>query len=188
MKIYIKHMVCDRCKMSITSLLKSLGLAPRSVELGEVDFGDTAPTQAQLATLREKLRPLGFEMIDDKKSQLIAGIKKAIIELVHQAAETNSLKTSDYLSKKLHYDYNYLSNLFSVIEGITIEQYLINQKIERAKELLVYDEMTLTEIALRLEYSSVAHLSRQFKKVTGLTPSYFRQLRDAKSRQSLDKV
>lgn len=188
MKIYIKNMVCDRCKLVISNVLEDLGLAPRSVVLGEVDFGERELVPAQLQLIKEKIEPLGFELIDDKKHRLIEHIKTAIIELVHGGSENIQVRISDYLQDKIHYDYGYLSNLFSAVEGITIEQYLINQKIEKVKELLVYDELSLTEIAMQLGYSSLAHLSSQFKKVTGLTPSHFKKLKDARQRQPLDKL
>ena len=130
---------------------------------------------------------LGFELIDDKKSRIIEKIKNIIIELVHHQNNDAKTNLSDVLSSQLHHDYNYLSNLFSEIEGTTIEKYFIAQKIEKVKELLVYDELSLSEIAFRLNYSSVAYLSNQFKKVTGLTPSYYKQIRDDK-RKPLDKV
>lgn len=181
-------MVCDRCKMVIRSQLQDLNLKPLTVELGEVDFGDYELDPNQIKAIKEKVEPLGFELIDDKKSRLIEAIKTSIIELVHRQEEFIQIKLSEYLQSKLHYDYNYISYLFSSIEGITIEQYLIHQKIEKVKELLVYDELTLSEIAYQLSYSSVAHLSTQFKKVTGLTPSYFKKLKDAKKRNPLDKL
>jgi AraC family transcriptional regulator len=186
--VHIKNMVCDRCKSAVAGVLEKLELRPISVELGEVDFGETALGPDQINHLKTALEILGFEIIDDKKSRLIASIKRAIIELIRKNDEFHRIKVSDYLKQNLHYDYSYLSSLFSSVEGITVEQYLIHQKIERVKELLVYDELNLTEIAQQLGYSSLAHLSAQFKKVTGLTPSHFRNLKDAKQRQSLDKV
>jgi len=186
MKLYIKNMVCGRCKMVVKAELEKFGLSLLTVELGEVET--LAPiTEEQKKAIAEHLKTLGFELIDDKKSQVIAKVKTLLIELVHQ--QNNELKTnlSDYLSEKLGHDYTYLSNLFSGIEGTTIEQYFIAQKIERVKELLVYDELTLSEIAFQLNYSSVAHLSNQFKKVTGLTPSHFKQVK-AEKRKPLDKL
>jgi len=181
-------MVCDRCKMAIQSLLDELNLKPLSVTLGEVDFGDEIVAATSLEQFREKIIPLGFEIINDKKTRLIENIKKQVIALVQQPEGAEKIKLSEYLSAQLFHDYTHLSNLFSTVEGVTIEQYFINQKIEKTRELLVYDELTLTEIAGRLGYSSVAHLSRQFKKVTGMTPSQFKQLRDSNQRKSLDKV
>lgn len=188
MKILIKNMVCDRCKLVVQSVLAELELGPTTVTLGEVDFGDAALDIDQLERFRHKIEPLGFELINDKKSRLIENIKKHVIAFVQQQDTPVKTKISGYLADRLHHDYSYLSNLFSAVEGVTIEQYFIHQKIEKTKELLVYDELTLTEIANRLGYSSVAHLSRQFKKVTGLTPSHFKGLRDSKQRKSIDKV
>lgn len=188
MKIYIKNMVCDRCKLVIQNALAELGLDPVSVQLGEVDFGETTIDAEQLAKFQDQVESLGFELINDRKSRLIENIKKTIIGFVQQREAMEKRKLSNYLSSQLHHDYGYLSNLFSAVEGVTIEQHFIEQKIEKTKELLVYDELTLTEISYRLGYSSVAHLSRQFKKVTGFTPSRFKQLRDSNQRKSIDKV
>jgi AraC-like DNA-binding protein len=188
MKILVKNMVCDRCKYVIQQVLVELDLRPVAINLGEVDFGSTVLDVEQLERFRNKIVPLGFELINDKKSRLIENIKKCVIAFVQRQEAPEKIRISDYLGDHLHHDYTYLSNLFSAVEGVTIEQYFINQKIEKTKEFLVYDELTLTEIAFRLGYSSVAHLSRQFKKVTGLTPSHFRRLRDSKRRKSIDKV
>ena len=188
MKILIKNMVCDRCKMVIQNVLDELELKPQAVYLGEVDFGDATIEANVLGPFQDKIVPLGFEIINDKQTRLIENIKKQVISLVQQPQAPQKLKLSEYLSNRLHHDYTHLSNLFSTVEGVTIEQYFINQKIEKTRELLVYDELTLTQISYRLGYSSVAHLSRQFKKVTGMTPSQFKQLRDSNHRQSLDKV
>jgi len=156
------------------------------MELGEVILEKELGIE-QKANLEKTLVELGFELIDDKKNRLIENIKKIIIELVQK--QNSDLKTnlSDYLSNKLHHDYNYISNLFSEVEGTTIEKYFIAQKIEKVKELLVYDELSLSEIAYKLNYSSVAHLSNQFKKVTGLTPTYFKNIKEIK-RKPLDEV
>jgi len=185
-KLYIKNMVCDRCKMVVKSELEKLGISPLHVDLGEVTL-DTPLSNKQKSELKSNLYPLGFELIDDKKSRLIEQIKTLIIELVHYDNNQLKINLSDYLSDKLHHDYNYISNLFSEIEGTTIEKYFIAQKIEKVKELLVYDELTLSEIAFQLSYSSTAHLSSQFKKVTGLTPSHFKEIKINK-RKPLDKV
>jgi AraC-like DNA-binding protein len=186
MKLHIKNMVCNRCKMVVRAELEGLGYAPQSVELGEVTL-DREISEAEKGKIDNRLHELGFSLIDDKKSLLIERIKTLIVELVHH--QNSELKTnlSEYLSSRLHHDYSYMTNLFSEVEGTTIEKYFIAQKIERVKELLVYDEMTLSEIAFQLNYSSVAHLSNQFKKVTGLTPSHFKQIRLEK-RKSLDEV
>jgi YesN/AraC family two-component response regulator len=186
MKVFVKNMVCDRCIMAVENEVDKLGLSAKSVKLGEIDFEKTL-SKAEMESLENVLVPLGFEIIDDKRSQLIEKIKSIVIELVHRQDGEMKENISDILSKGLGHDYNYLSNLFSKVEGTTIEKYLIAQKIEKVKELLVYDELSLSEIAFRLNYSSVAYLSNQFKKVTGLTPSHFKQIRDNK-RKPLDKV
>ena len=187
MKVYIKNMVCDRCKLVIDNVIQELNLPPAMVQLGVVEFAADLSAQ-QLHALSQHIESLGFALINDKKTQLIEKIKSEIIQLVHGPRALAKLKLSDVLKNRLHHDYNYLSGLFSSVEGVTIEHYFIHQKIERAKELLVYDELNLTQIADQLGYSSVAHLSSQFKKVTGLTPTYFKQLKDAKQRLPLDKV
>lgn len=186
MKLYIKNMVCNRCIMVVQNELDKLGLKTKSVTLGEAVL-EKEPSAEEKKLLEAVLIPLGFELIDDKKSRLIEKIKNTIIRLVHHQSEEIKNNLSDILSKELHHDYNYLSNLFSEVEGTTIEKYFIAQKIEKVKELLVYDEMSLSEIAFRLNYSSVAYLSNQFKKVTGLTPSHFKQIK-ADRRKPLDKV
>jgi YesN/AraC family two-component response regulator len=181
-------MVCDRCRLAVEGALKDMDLTPALVRLGEVDRGDVELAESQLELLRNKLESLGFELISDRKSQLVENAKKHIIDLVQSPGDIEKMKLSEFLSEKLLHDYTYISNLFSSVEGVTLEQYFIHQKIEKAKELLIYDELTLTEIAYRLGYSSVAHLSRQFKKVTGETPSQFKALRDSGQRTPLDKV
>lgn len=148
-----------------------------SVELGEVEIREEELKATQFAELRKELLKFGFELLEDKKIILIEKIKNIIIEMIHYSDEPPVLNFSNYLSEKLNYDYNYLSNLFSEVKGSTIEHYIISHKIERAKELLVYNQLTLTEIAEKLHYSSVAHLSNQFKKVTGLTPSFFKKMK-----------
>lgn len=185
-KLYIKNMVCNRCIMVVKSELEKLGHAPLQVELGEVTLSKEL-SEEEKATVDLMLHNLGFSLIDDKKSQLIEKIKTLIIELVHQ--QNNQLKSnlSDYLIGKLNQDYTHMTNLFSEVEGTTIEKYFIAQKIEKVKELLVYGELTLSEIAYQLNYSSVSHLSNQFKKVTGLTPSHFKNIRLEK-RKPLDEV
>lgn len=185
-KIYIKNMVCNRCIMVLRSELERLGIEPVSVELGEVTLSEVLDN-VQKERLEDKLESLGFSLIDDKKARLIEQIKTLIIELVHYNNNDIKINLSDYLSEKVHHDYNYISNLFSEVEGTTIEKYFIAQKIEKVKELLVYDELTLNEIAFKLNYSSVAHLSAQFKKVTGLTPTHFKQIKTNK-RKPLDEV
>lgn len=185
-KLFIKNMVCNRCIMVVEEELKKFGLNPEKVILGEAEL-EKDPTPEQKEELEKALSNLGFELIDDKKSRIIEKIKNVIIDLVHHQESDNKFNLSDVLSRKLNHDYNYLSNLFSEVEGTTIEKYFIAQKIEKVKELLVYDELSLSEIAFQLNYSSVAYLSNQFKKVTGLTPSHFKQIREEK-RKSLDTV
>lgn len=177
MKLYIKYMVSLRCKMLVKDELKKLGLDFASVDLGVVDLHGDITTQ-QRQEFKENLNKAGLELLDDKKNILVEKIKNVIIEMIHFADEVPKVNDSDYISEKLGYDYTYLSNTFSEVKGITIQQYIIMHKIERVKELLLYDELTLTEIAWQLHYSSVAHLSNQFKKVTGLTPTYFKEIKD----------
>lgn len=184
--LFIKNMVCNRCIMVVQNELDKLDLSAISIKLGEVVF-EKEPTIEEKQNLAEALSVLGFEMIDDKKSRMIEQIKNVIIDLVHHKDNDAKTNLSDILSEKLNHDYNYLSNLFSEVESTTIEKYFIAQKIERVKELLVYDELSLSEIAFQLNYSSVAYLSNQFKKTTGLTPSHFKQIKEDK-RKPLDKV
>ena len=178
-------MVCSRCKIVVKSELEKLGLHPISVELGEVKILEKDIDQV-IEDLQFNLQVLGFSIIDDKKSKTISEIKKLIIDLVQNKNSQIKSNLSDYLTDKLLQDYNSLSKLFSEGEGITIEKYFINQKIEKVKELLMYDEMTLSEISFIMIYSSAAHLSNQFKKVTGFSPSYFKQLKENKRRQIED--
>ncbi len=178
-------MVCSRCKMVVKSELEKLGLSVLSVELGEADIIDSLDENIKEEIVRQ-LEQYGFEVIDDKKSRIIEQIKTIVIELVHHNQDKIKTNLSDFISEKLNLDYNYVSNLFSEVEGLTIEKYYILQRIERAKELLVYDELSLSEIAYQLNYSSVAYLSNQFKKVTGFTPTYFKQLKEKKRKQIED--
>jgi len=184
--IFIKNMVCNRCIMVVQNELDKLGLDVKDISLGEVTLAQE-PTAEEKKQLDEALLPLGFERIDDKKSRISEKINNSIIAIVHHQDNDSKTNLSDVLRDQLHHDYNYLSNLFSAVEGTTIEKYFIAQKIERVKELLVYDELSLSEIAFRLNYSSVSYLSNQFKKVTGLSPSHFKQIRN-KKRKPLDKV
>lgn len=179
-------MVCNRCIIVVKNELDKLGIEPIDVQLGEVIFEKELTTQEK-NNLDKVLISLGFELIDDKKSRLIEKIKSIIIDLVHHQENESKTNISDVLSSKLFHDYNYLSNLFSEVEGTTIEKYYIAQKIEKVKELLVYDELSLSEIAFQLNYSSVAYLSNQFKKVTGLSPSHFKKIRENR-RKPLDEV
>jgi AraC-like DNA-binding protein len=163
--------------MFVKDELQKLGLSFYSLELGMVEIDDNT-TEEQLENFGLNLRKGGLELLDNKKQILVEKIKNVIVEMVHYADEIPQVNDSNYISEKLGYDYTYLSNIFSEVKGTTIQQYIIRHKIERAKELLLYDELTLTEIAWKLHYSSVAHLSNQFKKVTGLTPSYFKGLKN----------
>lgn len=179
-------MVCDRCKMVVRSTLEKIGLHPLQIELGEVELQENSISAVKAQLIRE-LQSLGFDLLEDKKSKTIEKIKNLITELVQSKDNKLTINLSGYLSQELRQDYSALSNLFSEVEGITIEKYYILQKIEKVKELLVYDELTLSEIAVQLNYSSVAYLSNQFKKVTGLTPSHFKEMRTVK-RKSLEDL
>ncbi|WP_296124313.1 AraC family transcriptional regulator [uncultured Bacteroides sp.] len=184
--LHIKNMVCNRCIMVVKDLLKSLGLQPTSVELGIAVLPDKVTDEVYQA-VKEALEPFGFELIDDRKSQVVEHIKDTIIELVHYNDNELKVNLSDYLASKFNRDYSALSKLFSEVTNTTIEKYLIAQKIERAKELLIYGELSLNEIADKLNYSSAAYLSSQFKSVTGLTPSHFKKIKENK-RKPLDEV
>src|ERR1700733_15223917 len=179
-------MVSIRCKMIVKEKLKELRLPYTVVNLGEVELTKNI-TQQQREQLKKALLKSGLELMDDKKAILIEQIKNVIVEMVHYTDEIPKTNFSDYLSKKLNYDYTYLSNLFSETEATTIEHFIMLHKIERVKELIIYDELNLTQIAYKLHYSSVAHLSNQFKKITGLTPSFFKSLKD-KKRNTLEDV
>ena len=180
-------MVCDRCKLVVNQEFQKLGVKPLSIALGVVELQDQLNDE-QREQIKSSLECVGFELLDDKKSLLIERIKNIIIEVIHHD-KSKPLKAnySDYIAQQVGKDYSYISGLFSEIEGITIEHYIINQKIERVKELLVYDELTLSQIAMEMDYSSISHLSNQFKKVTGLTPSHFKKIGILK-RKSLDQI
>jgi AraC-like DNA-binding protein len=169
-------MVSLRCKILVKQELKKLGLQYGAVDLGMVEIKDDL-TPEQREQLKKNLLKSGLELLDDKKNILIERIKSVIIEMIHYSDELPKVNYSDYISEKLNYDYTYLSNIFSEVKGIDIQHYIILHKIERVKELLLYDELNLTEISYKLHYSSVAHLSNQFKKVTGLSPSYYKELK-----------
>jgi len=170
--LYIKNMVCDRCRIVVEQELARLGLHPEKITLGEVTLREDLLTDDTLHALDNALHAVGFARIDDRRARIIERIKATVIDQIrNQPGADRKLNWSDLLAEALHLEYSYLSNLFSSVEGITLEQYIIRQKIERAKELLFYDELNLSEIALQLGYSSVAHLSSQFKKITGFTPS-----------------
>ncbi|MEO5592018.1 MAG: AraC family transcriptional regulator [Chitinophagaceae bacterium] len=184
--IFIKNMVCNRCIAAVKKILDDASVSYQSVSLGEVSVQQPVSAK-QNALLQTKLAEAGFLLLDDNKSKIIGKIKTIIIELIHHNDAEGRHNLSEILSTRLHKDYSLLSRLFSEVEGITIEKYAINQRIEKIKELLAYDELNLNEIAFQLGYSSVAHLSAQFKKVTGLTPSYFKKSRNL-PRKPLDDV
>jgi AraC-like DNA-binding protein len=172
--------------MLVTAELENLGILYKTVDLGLVDTLEDIDA-VQMRKLKLSLLKSGLEILDDKKSILVEKIKSAIVELVHYTEEQIKVNLSDYLSEKLNYDYTYLANLFSEVKGTTIEKFYLNHKIEKVKELIIYDELNLSEIAYKMHYSSVAHLSNQFKKHTGLTPSHFKELRN-KRRDTLENV
>ncbi len=180
-KLYIQNMVSLRCKMLVKATLDRLDLHYVNVELGEVDLRNH-PTEEQLQLLRSELLTSGLVLMENQRAILVEKIKAVIIEMVHYADEFPRVKHSVYISEKLHYNYTYLANLFSEVKGITLEQYIIIHKIEKVKELILYDEMNLSEIAFKLNYSSSAHLSNQFKKITGLTPSFFKKLKEKRQK------
>ncbi|MDD4175498.1 MAG: AraC family transcriptional regulator [Bacteroidales bacterium] len=186
MDIHIKNMVCNRCIMVVSDIFKDAGIVDARVELGKVSLPET-PEQETRNKIEKELQKAGFEIIEDTKSRMIEDIKKEVIDIVYYHTDPMKVNFSAYLADKLNKDYNYLSSLFSSVVGTTIEKYLINLRIERVKELLVYDDKTLSEIAYEMGYSSVAHLSGQFKRITGFTPSWFKKLAD-KKRVSIDKI
>lgn len=185
--LHIKNMVCNRCIKVVKDEFAKLNFPIEEIELGKVKISSSLSGE-QISKIKHILNDNGFELIDDKKSKLIDAIKTIVIERIHHSDEAiEAISSSEYIAKKLAYDYSYLSNLFSSVEGLTIEKYIINQKIEKAKELLVYNELTISEISYQLGYSSVPHLSTQFKKITGLTPSHFKKLKENK-RKPIDEV
>lgn len=186
MNLYIKNMVCDRCKTAVANVLHQQNIAFQHIELGEVEVAEVF-SKEKTELFKTALHQLGFELIDNKKSIIIEQIKTEVITSIQQTHQKIKKNFSTLLSEKIGKDYSSLSSLFSEVEGTTLEQYIIHQKIEKAKELLVYDELSLGQIADRLHYSSIQHLSNQFKKVTGLTPSHFKKMRHP-SRKPLDKV
>lgn len=179
-------MVSNRCKIAVKEELRNLGLHFIVVDLGEVEIMENISMEQRMH-LKANLLNSGLELMDDKKAMLIEKIKNVIIEMVHHSDEIIKVNFSDYLSEKLNHDYTYLSNLFSEVQGTTIEQFIISHKTERIKELIIYGEHNITEIAWKMGYSSVAHLSSQFKKVTGLSPSHFKQLKD-KRRSPIEDI
>lgn len=186
MKLYIKYMVSNRCKLSAEEELKKLGLHAIVVDLGEIEIIENI-TEDQRALLKIGLQASGLELMDDKRAVMIERVKNVIIEMIHHSDEFPSMSYSDHISQKLSYDYTHLADTFSAVKGVTIQQFIIAHKIERIKELIIYDELNITEIARKMNYSSVAHLSGQFKKITGLSPSHFKQLKN-KRRTPIEEI
>ncbi|HET9826596.1 MAG TPA: AraC family transcriptional regulator [Chitinophagaceae bacterium] len=185
-KLFIKNMVCQRCIMTVESAFKAHNIPFRNVSLGEVEL-ESKLTQDQLTKIEKDLRKAGFELIETRVNKVIENIKRAVMEYLNLGMDNENIKLSVFITQKNPYDYSYLSDLFSSVEGKTIEQFFILQRIEKVKELLVYDQLSLTEISYQTGFSSVHHLSSQFKKVTGLTPSHFKKIGAAK-RKSLDSL
>tara|TARA_R110000744_G_scaffold17512_2_gene47363 strand:- start:1157 stop:1723 length:567 start_codon:yes stop_codon:yes gene_type:complete len=184
--IHIKNMVCPRCISAVSNILQDLAISYGSIKLGEVEL--TTPLSQETKSIFSKaLQAAGFSLINDRRSQLIEQMKTLVVHKIFHSTNELDIKWGEYISGKLHLDYKYLSSLFSSVESITFERYIINQKMERIKELIVYDELSLSEIAFKLNYSSVAYLSNQFKKVTGMTPTQFKKVID-KNRKSLDEI
>ena len=186
MILYIKNMVCDRCIMAVRRELDNQGLNYKNIQLGEVELAQE-PSNEQLDKLSDRLTNIGFELLDNKKSRIVEKIKNTIVSLIHRSEDDLNMKLSALLEDKLKMEYHYLTTLFTSVEGVTIEKYTILQRIEKVKEFLMYAELSLSEIADQMGYSSVQHLSQQFKKVTGSTPSQFRELKENR-RKPLDKV
>lgn len=186
MILHIKYMVSNCCRETVKSQLNKIGLFYLTLELGQVELREPI-TNEQRATLKIALRKNGFELMDDQKAILIEKVKNVVIEMIQESEKYPTVNYSEHISRELDYDYSYLSNLFSEVTGTTIMQYIIAHKVEKIKELLLYNELTLTEISYQLSYSSVAHLSAQFKKITGLTPTYYKQLK-YKKRIALEDV
>ncbi|WP_272151833.1 helix-turn-helix domain-containing protein [Tenacibaculum aiptasiae] len=185
MKLYIKYMVSHRCKLMVKKELKALGVKCLEVDLGVIELLENI-TAEQKEQLKINLHRSGLELLDNKRAILVESIKNVIIEMIHYSDVLPKVNYSDFISEKMGYDYTYLSNVFSEVKGITIQQFIIFNKIERVKELLLYDEMTLTQISYRLNYSSVAHLSNQFKKITGLTPTFYKGIANKRRRNLED--
>jgi AraC family transcriptional regulator len=185
-KLFIKNMVCQRCVMTVENIFNILKISFHSVELGEVEL-EEKPTAEQLKNIEVELNKVGFELIEKRVNKIIEDIKQAVLEYLALGIDNENLKLSSFITKKIAYDYSYLSDLFSSVEGKTIEQFYILQRIEKVKELLVYDQLSLTEISYQTGFSSVHHLSSQFKKLTGFTPSHFKKI-GAEKRKSLDKL
>jgi len=185
-KLFIKNMVCQRCVLTVENIFKDLKIPFSKISLGEADL-EKKLSDADLKELDQELNKVGFELIERRVNKIIEDIKKAAMEYLNLGMENENLKLSSFIIKRIPYDYSYLSDLFSTIEGKTIEQFFILTRIEKVKELLVYDQLSLTEISYQTGFSSVHHLSAQFKKVTGLTPSHFKKIA-ADKRKYLDKL
>jgi AraC-like DNA-binding protein len=185
-KLFIKNMVCQRCILTVENILKEYSIPFSKVSLGEVDIQKKLNNE-EIKVIQSSLQKVGFELIETRVNKIIEDIKQAVIEYLSLGMDNQNLKLSSFITKKIPYDYSYLSDLFSSVEGKTIEQYFILQRIEKVKELLVYDQLSLTEISYQTGFSSVHHLSSQFKKVTGLTPSYFKKI-GIEKRKALDKL
>ena len=185
-KLHIKNMVCPRCILAVQQILDKLKYNYKNVNLGEVEFHESLSPE-QKDVFEKEIKAIGFELIDDRKSRMIEKIKNSIIQKIHHSNDDLNIKWGDFVSEQLNYDYKYLSMLFSSIESITLEQFIIRQKTERIKELIVYDELTLSEIGYQLGYNNVAHLSAQFKKVTGMTPTQFKKTVENR-RKTLDNI
>ena len=179
MQLYIKNMVCSRCKMVVKSELERFGLHPVAVALGAVEITEDVD-ELQKHDLNQRLKSFGFELIDGKKSRLVEKIKNLVVELVHEQNNQAKVSLSELIVQQIHLNYSYVSHLFAEEVGLSIEQYYIAQKIEKVKELITYDEHSLSEIADQLNYHSVSHLSKQFKKITGLTASHYRKIKESK--------
>lgn len=186
MKLYIKYMVSTRCKLAVKEELKKLGLHFVIVDLGEIDIMENI-NEEQREELKTALLGVGLELMDDKRAILIEKVKNVITDMIHFSDELPKINYSEYISEKLNFDYTYLSNIFSEVKGMTLQQFIIIHKIEKVKELLAYNEYSLTEISYKMNYSSVAHLSNQFKKITGLSPSQFKQLKE-KRRSPIEEI
>lgn len=184
--LFIKNMVCQRCIMTVESVLNNLRVPFKKVSLGEVDLV-AKPAPEELKSIEQDLNKAGFELIETRVNKVIENIKQAVMEYLNLGMDNENLKLSSFITKKIPYEYSYLSDLFSSVEGKTIEQFFLLQRIEKVKELLVYDQLSLTEISYQTGFSSVHHLSSQFKKITGLTPSHFKKIGAAK-RKSLDSL
>jgi AraC family transcriptional regulator len=185
-KLLIKNMVCQRCILTVESIMQKLNVPVAKVAMGEIELR-TAVSEIKLKNVDIELKKVGFELIETKLNKIVENIKKIILEYISDLSGEKNIKLSSLITGKMHYDYSYLSDLFSSIEGVTIEQFFILQRIEKVKELIVYEELSLTEISYQTGFSSVHHLSAQFKKITGLTPSHFKKLGSGK-RKSIDNV